>query len=55
MHSEEQLGKYKQGQTLPDKQTDLDGTSKAQVTIEYLDTDKYTKRVNGEEIKDIPK
>ena len=41
--------------TIPTRQVDLDNTTRGKPTIAYLDTDEYTRTVNGVEEKKVPK
>ena len=55
MYTEEQLKKHGVEKNIPDRQVELDGKVRQKPTIAYLDSDVFTKTVNGVKINDVQK
>ena len=55
MYTEQELKKHGLDKVVPTRQVTIDNRERGQPTIAYLDSDHYTKTVNGIKFKDTPK
>ena len=55
MYTEEQLKEHGVDKNIPDRQVELDGKVRQRPSLAYLDSDVYTKTVNGVKFTDVQK